>query len=466
MSLSGIRSTRIQRRPVFWLVALCALVCARGQPAGVAGTLPEDYLPPLKAILENAWKQSPQTIEKALELAQREAQRDILNSERLPRLHGSANYALNETAPSGANGVRTTDTGFFYSLELTQSIFRWGELQNKSALGRLGVLMAEKRYAEAYRALAQALRESYMRLVAQKLGLQAARYQHQLRTEDFNRSRAEHERGALPDREFNARELAFAEQGLQLAVAEEEFAAARRGIARLAGTEEIEEESIPDAFPAPSYSPALAKGILADVLREGGQFSFDAEMNALQAQEADLNYRIARVRLLPKLEAAAISSVQNLATAGPNAITQTGVATQTLAVRLDWWIFDGLAARGEKRQALLNREMFERRTQQATERALEQVQQLERRLALDARMLEIAGIRLREAEEEAQRQRDELAAGRAAESAVASARLNLLHHQAHNANLRTSFLARWSEFVSLAGLDPAMNNLPARYARE
>ena len=30
---------------------------------------------------------------------------------------------------------------------------------------------------------------------------------------------------------------------------------------------------------------------------------------------------------------------------------------------------------------------------------------------------------------------------------------------------RADFLAAWSDFVSLVGADPAMNNLPARYVR-
>ena len=41
-----------------------------------------------------------------------------------------------------------------------------------------------------------------------------------------------------------------------------------------------------------------------------------------------------------------------------------------------------------------------------------------------------------------------------------------MQFEANNANVRANFLARWSEFVSLAGLDPAMNHLPARYVRE
>jgi hypothetical protein len=170
--------------------------------------------------------------------------------------------------------------------------------------------------------------------------------------------------------------------------------------------------------------------------------------------------------LLPKFEAAGISSVQNLATAGPTSVTQTGVAYQTLALRLNWSIFDGWASRGEKRQALLSRELYERRKQQASEAALEQAQYLERRLGLDARMMEIANTRLVETQAAEQQQRDDFAAGRTSQVGAATAHQSRLDHEAYNANVRAGFLARWSEFVSLAGIDPVMNHLPARYARE
>jgi outer membrane protein TolC len=466
MLSSGLRSTRIQRRSVFWLVSLFALVGAHGQPADVAGTLPEDYLPPLKAILEKAWTQSPRTIEKTLELAISEARIDGLNSERLPRVHLWGNYAANQTAISGETDNRTRDNGFFYTLELSQSLYRWGELKNKSALGRLGVLIAEKNYAEAYRTLVQILRHSYMELVARKMSLKAARFTYQVAVDELKLARSTFERGGISPGDLAGQELTTNEHEVRLAMQEQDFADVLQSFTRLSGAMDLTETAIPDDFPRPTYSSALAKEILAEALRDGGKFSLEAEINALKAREADLNYQIERVRLRPKVDAVAVQSLQNLATAGPNTVVQTGVSTQTVAVRFDWWLFDGYAARGAKREALALREIFERRTRQASEAALERAQQLERRLALDARLLEFSDAKLGIALAGERQRREELELGKTSPVGIANTQAIRLLREAESANARANFLGRWSEFVSLVGLDPVMNQLPARYARE
>lgn len=462
----GIRSSRLQRRLALWLVSLLALASVHAQPVEIAGTLPEDYLPGLKTILHGAWQQSPQTIEKALELAQQEASTYLLNAERLPRLAAWADFASNETAISGNNASRTRDNGLFYRVELSQSLFRWGELTHKTALGRLNVLLAEKNYAEAYRSLAHTLRQSYMDLIARKLTLRAARFRYRMAEDELKVARGNLERGTVAPGFVSGKELDVNEHQVQLAGQEEEFAAALRAFARLAGLKEFSEESLPNELARPAYSPALAKTILAGVLRDGGKFTFEAELNALRAQQADLNYRIARVRLLPKFDAAGIYSLQNLTTAGPGTVAQTGVAYQTLALRMTWPIFDGLETRGHKLQALASRELHQRRAQLASEASLERAQQLERRLALDARLMEFGDTRLGIAALGEQQQRDEFRLGNAPESGIAAATANRYEWEARSTSARANFLARWSEFVSLAGLDPVVNHLPARHARE
>jgi outer membrane protein TolC len=327
-------------------------------------------------------------------------------------------------------------------------------------------LIAEKNYAEAYRSLAHSLRQSYMDLVARKLKLRAERYLFRLAEDELKLARGNLERGTVPPGAVAGKELDVNEHRVRLATEEEEFAAALRSFARIAGLKELREESIPDELPSPAYSPAHAKTILAEFLRQGGRFTFQAEVSALQAQEADLNYRIARVRLLPKFDAAASQSLQNVTTAGPGTVGQTGVSYQTLMVRMNWAIFDGLEARGRKRHWLANRELHERRAQVAMDAALERAQQLERRLALDAQMMEYADQRLGIAVLGEQQQRDEFKLGNAPETGIQAATASRYQWEARSANARVNFLARWSEFVSLAGLDPVINHLPSRYVRE
>src|SRR2546430_16807756 len=61
MLLSGLRSMRVG---AFLLVAGWGASPSAAQPPAIAGTMPEDALPGLQAILRAAWTQSPQATEK------------------------------------------------------------------------------------------------------------------------------------------------------------------------------------------------------------------------------------------------------------------------------------------------------------------------------------------------------------------------------------------------------------------
>ena len=454
------------RRSFLLLCSLGTITLGGAQPADVTGMMPEAYFPGLKSILKTAWSRSPEKIEKELEIAQQEARSYILNAQRLPNATAWVDLARNQTAISGAGQSQSTDTGLFYRLELTQSIFRWGELQNRSALARLGVLMAEKSFTAAARLLAVTLRQSYLQLIVKKAALKQVRLAQQFRTEELKVLRDKRDRGLASTADVAGWELGFNEQAVQLAIVEEDFTAARRLFARLAGLPELPEEEVPDTIPKPAYSSALTHSLLADLLRDGGKFSFEAEVNALRAEEAELNYRIARVRLLPKFDALASYGLQNLATANNNGVSQTGVTIQTVGLRVTWSIFDGLATRGEKQQALATKRLYERRFQTAAEVALEEVQGLGRKLDLDARMLEFGDTRLNVAVLSEQRMKDESQLGNVPQTAIDATRLQRYQAEVNNATARANFLGTWSVFVSRAGLDPLLNTLPARHARE
>ena len=169
----------------FLLVAGWGASPSTAQPPAVAGTMPEDALPGLQAILRAAWTQSPQAIEKQFEVAQAEAGIIIADAGRLPHVGGSLDYATNQTATKSDTSTRTRDTGLFYSFQLSQSIFRWNELKNRSAAARVSALVAERSFGEVYRSLAVTLRASYLDLVVKKAALKQARFARELAQKDY-----------------------------------------------------------------------------------------------------------------------------------------------------------------------------------------------------------------------------------------------------------------------------------------
>ena len=77
-------------------------------PEDVVGTMPEDYLPGLKAILADSLKRSPEMIARSFEHVIQEARFTMAKSARLPNLGGNFDYGITQTATVPVE--RLTDT--------------------------------------------------------------------------------------------------------------------------------------------------------------------------------------------------------------------------------------------------------------------------------------------------------------------------------------------------------------------
>ena len=456
-------SQRLGRCALPVLMCLLVLVSARAQVSEIAGTLPEDYLPELKGILANALKQSPQTIMKEIELARVTARVYGANAPRLPNASGYLNFASNETATTSNASSRTRDNGVFYNFGVSQAIFHWGALKNEADKARIGVLMAQKSYDEAYRLLAVALRRSYLELIVKKAQLTQMRYVRDLTKADVKLAEEKLASGTVSEGEVAGKKLNLEDYSLQTARVEVELSGLRRAFGRLAGVPEPVETAIPDALVGPKFSAANTAALLDKLVRDGAKSTFQAQVGQLKVQEADLNYRIARVRLLPKFKAGLNFSLENTTNASANSVTQQGVSRQTFSVGADWAIFDGLATRGAKLEAMANKRASERELQLATEAVIDAAQGLVQQLELDARAMDMADIRRTLAAGLVQNYKEELGRGNIAQNAVDSATASLKAADAANYAARAAYLSRWTEFVSLVAIDPVLNNLPARH---
>lgn len=439
---------------------------ARADVTLIEGSLPEDYLPELKVILGTALRQSPQIIAKEIEIEQAKAGLIGANSRRLPSVAGNLNYATNQTATSTNASTRTRDSGLFYNIAVSQPIFFWGALKHEGDKARLGVLLSERGYAEAYRVLSVALRGAYLQLMARKATLVHARLVRDQLVAELGLAKEKLASGAFAPSEIAARQLNLDDSNLAIARVEIEFTAGRRTFARLSGIIELTEAAIPDALPKPAFPSAAASSLMAAFARDGGRQTFEARVNEMKVQESDLNYRIARVGLLPKFSASAAYSLENSTFASANSVTQQGISRQTVAVGAQWAIFDGLATRGAKLGALATKRLAERQLQMTASGALEGAQALFQQLELDVRAMEMGDLRYGLAASQLGRLEQEFKLGNVAQAALDSAKVGLKQSHAHSLSARATFLSRWSEFVSLAGADPVLNQLTSRHDRE
>jgi outer membrane protein TolC len=460
MVLSGFTFQRVVSRAVFALFSFLSFPCLRAQPNGIVGTMPEDFLPELKEILQTALQQSPQVFLAAIEVERGEATRTQANAARWPSVVANLNYASNQEAISSQTSTKSRASGLFYSVTLAQSLFHWGALKNQSAMGRIALLIAEKNYAEAYRSLAVTLRQSYLELVMKKSRLRHARHSFSRAESDLAVLKAN--AGQYPPAVIAGRELDLREARLELDRVEADFAASCRKLARLAGVGELPEEKVADELPRPVYIPELASSITAMVLRDQAAGAFEPQILALRVREAELRYKIESVRLRPKFYAGAGYSLDNYSTVGTNQIQQQAVQRQNVNISAQWNIFDGFATRAAKIDANANKRLYERRLSMSVEALLEKAQVLERSLELDAEHLELSDARYYIAVEAKKRVEEESKLGNLAKVEVERAESGILVSEANAFAARAQYFADWSELVSIAGADPVLQNFPNR----
>ncbi len=466
MVLNGLTIQRAAARAVGGLLLSLALSRAWAQSGELAGSMPEDYLPGLKTILESAGQRSPQMIAADFERTLAEARIDGANAARFPSVGGNLNFAHNQTAVSSNTSTQTRDSGLFYNIGVTQSLFHWRALQNQSDSARINLWIARKSYDVASRELGVVLRRSYLALVVEKARLRAAAESLKLLRSELAVTAEKHERGTVSSAALEGDKLRVREVQLEVDRARAEFDANRRRFARLAGLTELTDAAVPDEIPRPAFSPDLAAALTAAALRDGAKSTLEYEIYELRVRDAMLRHAIEKVRLYPKFFASAGYSLENSTNVNGNTVNQQGIQRRTVSLYAQWSIFDGFATRGVLREALAAKRFQERQLVVGMEGMLQNIQILERSLKLDAEQVALAEIRHALAVEGSNVLAKEVEFGNVPKSDFDRARATILQAEAKNQESRAILLGRWSEFVALAGADPAQKNPSVRHVRE
>lgn len=460
--------------PLFQRAASCAVLVlalvfttgAAAQTGDVTGTMPEDYLPELKAILETAFRRSPQVVAAEFERAVSEAKLDVANSYRLPSVNGNLSYAVNQTAISSNTSSQTRDNGLFYSLGVTQALFHWRALKNQTDAARISVLVAQKSYDLAARELGTVVRKAYLALIVEKARLRQVDDIVRVMRDDLAIVAEKRDRGTVSPAVHEGDKLRLREVQLDVDRAAAEFEANCRRFARLVGMASFSPSAVPAQIPKPAFSPNLATAMTAAVLRDGAKGTLEWEIYDYRVKEAIKRHEVERVRLYPKFFASAGFSLENSTNVNGNSVNQQGIQRRTVSVYAQWNIFDGFATRGAVREALANRRVQERRLAIEAEGVLQNVQILERSLKLDAEQLDLSEIRHSLALESKRQIAEEVGRGNQAKGDIDRAENGVRQADAKNQESRATYLGRWSEFVALAGADPVLKSTVTRHDRE
>lgn len=469
MVSTGLTSLRVFLRAMLVLAGLGLGSGVRAaEVADVTGTMPEDFLPDLKSILDSALRRSPQLVAAEFDRAVQEARIYGADSARLPFLRGTSEYASNQTAVSGRNASESRASGFFYRFEAGQTVFHWGALRNQSLAARLNLLASRKSYAIAAREVSVVIRKAYLALVVERARLQQGRQALAVLRADLEVLNEKKRSGSVSAAVFEGERLRAREVTAELERGEAEFAANRRRLARLAGLPggDLPEEKVAVEIPRPDFSEARLTAMAAAVLRDGAKSTLEYEVYDLRVREATLRYAIERTRQLPKVNLGAGYSLENSTDVVGSTVNQQAFRRQNVNLNVQWNIFDGFATRGAVREALAAKRLRERNLTTKVEETLQDVQLLERSLKLDVENIDLTEIRRGMATQAQRRIAEEVELGKLRRSEIERARVSQLQADAKNLEARAQYFGRWSEFVAVAGRDPLILPLSVAHARE
>ena len=136
--------------------------------------LPEKIYPQLDGILKRAVQQSPQMLNRMLDLEIAENNRVIARSNLLPGVSGAYSYYESSDDRADLNG-RVNVAKIYYNFSATQPIFYWGERRNSARMGEIQQKIAQGSYRDGYRLLAQEIRGQFLQLIVRKTYLDRTR---------------------------------------------------------------------------------------------------------------------------------------------------------------------------------------------------------------------------------------------------------------------------------------------------
>ena len=279
--------------------------------------------------------------------------------------------------------------------------------------------------------------------------------------------KAKFESGAASQADLQGYQMALDEQALAGDRAQEDYDYGKRLLTRLVGIDmdRLPDDSVPLEIPHPEIPGSLADAVLAGFVGEGIESTFQNEVYNMYLKQQDLSYSIAKVRLLPRLSATAIYSYSNYTAATARSVNQYGLQSEAVNIGATWTIFDGLATRGAKLSALASRRQYEVAKQTYVDQTVDTITYLRHQLGYSQRAMAFAETHDALVGAQVKQLNEDKALGYASQATIDAGVLNFYAFHYLMVNARSEYLGRWSEFVSLAGIDPAIANISPRYVR-
>jgi outer membrane protein TolC len=419
-------------------------------------TLPEDTMPQLRPLIEQAMRQSPRVLEHNLDLAQSEAEWYMARSASLPNIGGYAQYQLQREKRADAiyeNGelkdVTSRADKYYYTMTATQPVWQWGALEASRKIARIDRELAAINYDEAYRALAAEIRANYLGLILSKTALRNAGHLLRMAQENLARQQARYSANQITYGQIMQDQLQLDDASLAERRARADLDFALGAFRALTGAKLFAETDIPDAIADVPQAPSVDT-VVASSLVESSDSIHAAEKAVARAK---LGLIGPRFNLYPKLSAIAGVSRDEFSR-DINLYNKYQTDTWYVGAQVNWTIFDGFNTKGQKLAAYTRLRRAEQRLNDLRESVGRGLERDRLNVGFTWEAYQNAKMRLRMAREQVEHIQDLLKRGEASQAQVDTAQSAV---NSQLLNTQSALAAHFSanvQYLSSRGLDP------------
>lgn len=442
------------------LAAVAPLFAAGLWAADTSGngiTTPESLFPQLDTILKQAVTQSPRMVARAVDEEIAENDRITARAGLLPSIGGY--YRFQETRDHRADQHGTLSVQKeYYDFSINQPVYYWGERRNNARIGEIRKSLVEGNVREAYRNLAQEIRNLYLRLIIDKVRANRATFYREFAV---NQAKLGEERLAKKT-VSEAQMFGIRMEAEKSYIAEErarfDLENDKASFARLTGSPVLSDEQIPDTIPPISDQKAALDALLAGYLSQNDKPTPEADSLRKNMEIDRLTLANAKTRLRPKFNVVAGIN-QDEQSYSINVANRYAVKSLYAGVSLSWTIFDGFAAGAAERNAFARARQNEREYRALNERLAQAAQNQVRLAGFSARYCSINDRYLTSAEGGLRGRQEEFSRGVISEADVSTARMGVFDSTLTAFSSRADYYDSVCDFLGIVVEDPVLANL-------
>lgn len=422
--------------------------------------LPEDQIPQIARMIDQALEMSPRMIVKNAETAATLADYDAAKGMRLPNLGGWANYLYSEDDRNNIGGARPAEK-IGYNFQIRQPLYYWGNISRSIENAKIHTLIDQGNTRQAYASLAQSIRQGYMELVMYRQRLELHRFEAEISEKDLQQAQEKRQQNEISEAELFRIQLQDQRTQWSLMEAVHNFEYYSKSLSRISGLPPLTEDEVPTEFPAPPIKEqegtlvAMGTRFLAAEYPQNTNIQIAKQL--IETNENNLENT--RTSLRPRFDLiAGISQDEQ-----DFALQSDDYQYRSIfgGISLNWTLFDGFATKARIKSSLARLRASEAELAMQEQKLIDDVQAYGRQLKLLAMSVDINEQELTSARSHLQATQDRADRGEASASEVNDAKTNMERKLGTALWVRSDYWNKVGEYLSLIEADPILNRVPA-----